>query len=101
MSHNVSSLAQLLRLKCEAYTTMNDSDEDEEAERRLNDRMVETGGTFPPKLYMLAPAALYLTAILEYVLIISTISRRLLTCRNIDMFASAYCVRLNVTNMMD
>lgn len=56
---------KLLRLKCEAYTTMNDTDEDEDAERRLNDRMVEAGGSFPPRQSMLAPAALYLTAILE------------------------------------
>lgn len=44
---------------------MNDTDEDEVAERRLNDRMAEAGGTFPPKVHLLAPAALYLTAILE------------------------------------
>ncbi|TCD63879.1 hypothetical protein EIP91_004819 [Steccherinum ochraceum] len=58
---------ELLRLKCEAYTTMNDTDEDVDAERRLNDRMVEAGGSFPPRMNMLAPAALYLTAILEHV----------------------------------
>ncbi|THH31927.1 hypothetical protein EUX98_g2297 [Antrodiella citrinella] len=68
---------ELLRLKCEAYTTMNDTDEDEDVERRLNDRMVEAGGTFPPKLNMLAPAALYLTAILEHICehILSLVSR--------------------------
>lgn len=56
---------QLLRLKCEAYTTMNDVDEDTDAERRLNDRMANNGGGIPPQQHLLAPAALYLTAIIE------------------------------------
>ncbi|KZT06511.1 uncharacterized protein LAESUDRAFT_714246 [Laetiporus sulphureus 93-53] len=55
---------ELLRLKCEAYSTMNDTDEDTEAERRLNERM---GGALPLSVAELAPAALYLTAILEYI----------------------------------
>ena len=58
---------QLLRLKCEAYTTMNDLDEDEESERRLADRMASAGGAVPPHKSLVAPAALYLTAILECV----------------------------------
>ncbi|KAI0784862.1 hypothetical protein C8Q75DRAFT_373065 [Abortiporus biennis] len=68
---------ELLRLKCEAYSTMNDTDEDIDAERRLNDRMANSGGTFPPKQHLLAPAALYLTAIIEYVCehILSNVSR--------------------------
>ncbi|KAI0082548.1 hypothetical protein K474DRAFT_1655346 [Panus rudis PR-1116 ss-1] len=68
---------ELLRLKCEAYTTMNDTDEDSELERRLNDRMVEAGGSYPPKPQLLAPAALYLTAILEHICehILSSVSR--------------------------
>ncbi|KAF5387953.1 hypothetical protein D9615_000662 [Tricholomella constricta] len=55
---------ELLRLKCEAYSTLNESDEDHAAEGRINDRMSATGGT-PPKVTLMAPAALYLTAILE------------------------------------
>ncbi|KAI0677637.1 hypothetical protein C8Q78DRAFT_1181142 [Trametes maxima] len=58
---------ELLRLKCEAYSTMNDSDEDAEAEKRLQQRMEATGSSSPPNPSLLAPAALYLTAILEYV----------------------------------
>ncbi len=61
----VTSL-QLLRLKCEAYSTMNDTDEDPEVEKRLNERMINAGGTAPPHTSLMAPAALYLTAILEY-----------------------------------
>ena len=48
---------------------MNDTDEDEMVEIQLNNRMAEAGGSFPPRLNLLAPAALYLTAILEYVCI--------------------------------
>ena len=58
-------LRQLLRLKCEAYSTMNDSDEDADAEKRLQQRMEAAGSTTPPNPALLAPAALYLTAILE------------------------------------
>ncbi|KAI0774744.1 hypothetical protein BD413DRAFT_472713 [Trametes elegans] len=58
---------ELLRLKCEAYSTMNDSDEDAEAERRLQQRMEAAGSSSPPNPSLLAPAALYLTAILECV----------------------------------
>ncbi|OJT09082.1 hypothetical protein TRAPUB_25 [Trametes pubescens] len=64
---------ELLRLKCEAYSTMNDSDEDAEAERRLQQRMEAAGSSSPPNPSLLAPAALYLTAILEHVL--SNVSR--------------------------
>lgn len=46
---------------------MNDVDEDTDAERRLNDRMTNSGGGIPPQQQLLPPAALYLTAILEYV----------------------------------
>ncbi|PCH40775.1 hypothetical protein WOLCODRAFT_143217 [Wolfiporia cocos MD-104 SS10] len=56
---------ELLRLKCEAYCTLNDSDEDADAERHLKERMDERGVPFPPNATALAPAALYLTAILE------------------------------------
>jgi hypothetical protein len=57
---------QLLRLKCQGYSTLNESDEDASAEARLTDRMTQAGVT-PPKANVVAPAALYLTAILEYV----------------------------------
>lgn len=43
---------------------MNDTDEDVEAEARLHERM---GGIPSPKPALVAPAALYLTAILESV----------------------------------
>ena len=46
---------------------MNDSDEDAEAEKRLQQRMEAAGSSSPPNPALLAPAALYLTAILEYV----------------------------------
>ncbi|PSR74854.1 hypothetical protein PHLCEN_2v9497 [Hermanssonia centrifuga] len=59
---------ELLRLKCEAYSTMNDGDEDLEAEKRLNKRMINAGGSSSPHNSLAAPAALYLTAILEHVL---------------------------------
>jgi hypothetical protein len=57
---------QLLRIKCEGYSTFNESDEDTSAETRLNDRFSKGGGTPPPPT-LVAPAALYLTAILECV----------------------------------
>ncbi|KAL1944100.1 hypothetical protein VTO73DRAFT_3285 [Trametes versicolor] len=68
---------ELLRLKCEAYSTMNDSDEDAEAERRLQQRMEAAGSSSPPNPSLLAPAALYLTAILEAICehVLSNVSR--------------------------
>ncbi|KZT70326.1 hypothetical protein DAEQUDRAFT_217603 [Daedalea quercina L-15889] len=57
---------ELLRLRCEAYSTMNDTDEDGVAERRLNERM-RGSNVQPPHTSEVAPAALYLTAILEAV----------------------------------
>lgn len=44
---------------------MNDLDEDEEAEKRLTERMSSTRSTPPPHKSLVAPAALYLTAVLE------------------------------------
>lgn len=44
---------------------MNDADEDENVEGKLNERMVQAGGTAPPHPSLMAPAALYLTAIIE------------------------------------
>ncbi|GJE87477.1 hypothetical protein PsYK624_035600 [Phanerochaete sordida] len=68
---------ELLRLKCEAYTTMNDLDEDDEGEKKLRVRMLEAGSTAPPDEHLVAPAALYLTAILEHICeyILSDVSR--------------------------
>ena len=65
--------SQLLRLKCEGYTTMNDTDEDSEAIKRVNDKMGVAGSLTPPHTSLLAPASLYLTAILEcvYAMLIS------------------------------
>ncbi|KIK67609.1 hypothetical protein GYMLUDRAFT_785545 [Collybiopsis luxurians FD-317 M1] len=54
---------ELLRLKCEAYSTLNESDGDKSAESRLHERFAATGQ--PPRPSLVAPAALYLTAILE------------------------------------
>ncbi|KAH8830179.1 hypothetical protein DL96DRAFT_1813267 [Flagelloscypha sp. PMI_526] len=56
---------ELLRLKCEAYSTLNESDEDPEAESRLQNRMITQGAVTSPRQSLVAPAALYLTAILE------------------------------------
>jgi len=55
-----------LRLKCEAYSTLNEEDEDPASERRINEMF---GKVHPhaPRTALLDPAALYLTAILEYV----------------------------------
>ena len=46
---------------------MNDSDEDAEAEKLLQHHMEASGASSPPTPALLAPAALYLTAILECV----------------------------------
>ncbi|PFH49260.1 hypothetical protein AMATHDRAFT_5074 [Amanita thiersii Skay4041] len=61
---NLQYAFELLRLKCEAYSTLNDSDEDSAAETRLMDRMRGIGAV-PFKPTRIAPAALYLTAIVE------------------------------------
>ncbi|KAJ7639387.1 hypothetical protein FB45DRAFT_977184 [Roridomyces roridus] len=59
---------ELLRLKCEAYSTLNESDEDSAAVAQLQERMAQLGGTTPPIPSLVAPASLYLTAILEHIL---------------------------------
>ncbi|KAJ6561459.1 hypothetical protein DFH09DRAFT_1364409 [Mycena vulgaris] len=56
---------ELLRLKCEAYSTLNETDEDATAVSRLQEKMTQLGGTTPPIPALVAPASLYLTAILE------------------------------------
>ncbi len=53
-----------MRLKCEAYSTLNDLDEDPQAENSIQEQL-RTQGMEPPKSIITAPAALYLTAILE------------------------------------
>lgn len=56
--------SKLMRLKCEAYSTLNDADEDAQAEVRLSDKL---GGVSANarRAVLVAPAALYLTAIME------------------------------------
>ncbi len=53
-----------MRLKCEAYSTLNNSDEDAQAENKIQESL-RSQGMEPPKSIVVAPAALYLTAILE------------------------------------
>jgi hypothetical protein len=57
---------QLLRLKCEAYSTLNDSDENINSENRLSERMRDAGFSIVPPVALVNPAAFYLTAIIEY-----------------------------------
>ena len=57
---------QLLRLKCEAYSTLNEEDEDPNLEGRVNEKLGKPH-PHPPKVGLVDPAALYLTAILELV----------------------------------
>ena len=58
---------QLLRLKCEAYSTFNDSDDDSDAEKRWQAKVTNSTGFASHNAQYIAPAALYLTAILECV----------------------------------
>ncbi|KAH7103061.1 hypothetical protein BKA62DRAFT_698490 [Auriculariales sp. MPI-PUGE-AT-0066] len=59
---------ELLRMKCEAYSTLSDFDGDAEVEAQLQQRIATAGGPAAPRVQAIAPAALYLTAILEHVL---------------------------------
>ncbi|KAG1768667.1 hypothetical protein EDD22DRAFT_771996 [Suillus occidentalis] len=61
---NLQWASELLRLKCEAYSTLSDTDENSDAENRLKERML-ADGVSPPKQEVLSPASLYLTAIIE------------------------------------
>ncbi|KDR84077.1 hypothetical protein GALMADRAFT_696063 [Galerina marginata CBS 339.88] len=54
----------LLRLKCEAYSTLNEEDEDPASETRINEQFSKSH-PHAPSAGLLDPAALYLTAILE------------------------------------
>lgn len=56
---------QLLRLKCEAYSTLNDTDEDPDAEGKWQSKLREGGDYWNERQAEVAPAALYLTAIIE------------------------------------
>lgn len=58
------NVLQLLRHKCEAYSTLGDLDEDADVEARMQARMVQAT-TNPPNTNAVPPAALYLTAVLE------------------------------------
>lgn len=58
---------QLLRMKCEAYSTLSDFDGDAELEAHLQARIANASGPAAPRPQAIAPAALYLTAILECV----------------------------------
>ena len=60
-------VVQLLRLKCEAYSTFNDTDDDTDAEKRWLSKVTSANGFAPHNVQYIAPAALYLTAILECV----------------------------------
>ncbi|KAE9404838.1 hypothetical protein BT96DRAFT_988929 [Gymnopus androsaceus JB14] len=70
---NLQWAFELLRLKCEAYSTLNESDGDKSAETRLHERFASAGQ--PPKPSLVAPAALYLTAILEAIHVLSNVGR--------------------------
>ncbi|KAF8842678.1 hypothetical protein BDN67DRAFT_965340 [Paxillus ammoniavirescens] len=61
---NLQWVFELLRLKCEAYSTLSDTDENAEAEAQLYEQM-NAEGSPPPNQSLLAPASLYLTAIIE------------------------------------
>ncbi|KAJ3546207.1 hypothetical protein NMY22_g2151 [Coprinellus aureogranulatus] len=63
-SNGLLSPLQLLRNKCEAYSTLNEADEDPSIEGLINERFGRSGAS-PPKAALVSPAALYLTAILE------------------------------------
>ncbi|KAL5487695.1 hypothetical protein ACEPAI_5803 [Sanghuangporus weigelae] len=58
---------ELLRLKCEAYSTFNDSDDDTDGEKRWQTKVTSTSGFAVHNVQYIAPAALYLTAIVEHV----------------------------------
>ncbi|KAH9077225.1 hypothetical protein EDB83DRAFT_2348894 [Lactarius deliciosus] len=66
-SFAVPLMIELMRLKCEAYSTLNDSDEDAQVENKIQERL-QSQGVEPPKSIVVAPASLYLTAILEHIL---------------------------------
>ena len=64
---SILNFLKLLRLKCSAYSTLNEDDEDPTAEVRVNE-IFSKAHSHPPHVELLDPSALYLTAILEFVL---------------------------------
>jgi hypothetical protein len=52
-------------MKCETYSSLGDQEENLEAENLLHSRMSQVAGDVTPQLEAIAPASLYLTAILE------------------------------------
>lgn len=52
---------------------MNDTDEDADAIKRVNEKMGVAGSLAPPHTSLLAPASLYITAILECVMSVLTL----------------------------
>lgn len=56
-----------MRLKCEAYSTLNDSDEDTDAEDRWQGKVSGSSGFSLHNVPYISSAALYLTAIIECV----------------------------------
>ncbi|KIL70383.1 hypothetical protein M378DRAFT_7248 [Amanita muscaria Koide BX008] len=62
---NLHHAFELLRLKCAAYSTLNDSDEDPKAEARVMEKMRDGAGVLPFSSARIAPASMYLTAIVE------------------------------------
>ncbi|KAG8965434.1 hypothetical protein FRC05_003271 [Tulasnella sp. 425] len=58
---------ELMRAKCEVYSTLGDAEEDIEEEDRLQNQMM-LASSGPPRASAVAPAALYITASLEHIL---------------------------------
>jgi hypothetical protein len=56
---------KLLRHKCELYSSLGELNEDPEVEARLQARMVQAAPGVSPNINAVAPAALYLTAVIE------------------------------------
>lgn len=82
---------QLLRYKCEAFSTLGQKEEDLDLETRLQQNFLDHSSRAPPKLSAVAPAALYLTALLECVIYhLKRFFELLLTCltTNLGMFQS-------------
>ncbi|KAJ7223977.1 hypothetical protein C8J57DRAFT_233154 [Mycena rebaudengoi] len=59
---NLQWAFKLLRLKCEAYSTLNELDENTAAVGALQEKMAALGDTTPPSPTLVVPASLYLTA---------------------------------------
>jgi len=66
LASDTDVLQKLLRLKCSAYSTLNEEDEDPADETRVNEIFTKAHSHSPTN-ELLDPAALYLTAIIELV----------------------------------